>query len=124
MKIEFNKVTKLSQIVAIILFVSVFCLGLYLGKLISSNSILGSEISNVNFNCENNKLIHAIFYNNFVYIDLSNGPKVFLPHTISASGARYANNDESLVFWNKGNTAFVTEGNTTINTYNNCIVNN
>lgn len=31
MKIEWNKVTKLSQIIAIILFVGVFFLGLYIG---------------------------------------------------------------------------------------------
>ena len=30
--------------------------------------------------------------------------------TISGSGARYATADDSLVFWNKGNTAFITEG--------------
>ena len=29
---------------------------------------------------------------------------------MSGSGARYANKDESFVFWNKGNTAFITEG--------------
>ncbi|MEI7480174.1 MAG: DUF333 domain-containing protein [bacterium] len=33
-----------------------------------------------------------------------------LPQVISASGARYANTDESFVFWNKGDTAFVNEG--------------
>jgi membrane-bound inhibitor of C-type lysozyme len=27
-----------------------------------------------------------------------------------SSGARYANKDETFVFWNKGDTAFVTEG--------------
>ena len=36
-------------------------------------------------------------------------------HALSASGARYANPDESLVFWNKGNTAFLeARGQTTI----------
>jgi len=29
---------------------------------------------------------------------------------MSASGARYANKDETFVFWNEGDTAFVTEG--------------
>lgn len=33
MKIEWNKVTKLSQIVSIVLFVAVFALGFYLGTL-------------------------------------------------------------------------------------------
>jgi len=39
---------------------------------------------------------------------------------ISASGARYANTDESIVFWNKGDTAFIQEGDVT--TYENCVV--
>lgn len=32
-----------------------------------------------------------------------------LPQTVSASGARYANADESIVFWNKGNDLFITQ---------------
>ena len=34
---------------------------------------------------------------------------MLLLQAISASGARYANTDESFVFWNKGNTAFIEE---------------
>ena len=40
---------------------------------------------------------------------------------ISGSGARYANADESFVFWNKGNTAFVTEGLDEKMTFENCV---
>jgi membrane-bound inhibitor of C-type lysozyme len=32
-----------------------------------------------------------------------------VPLAPSASGARYANSDESFVFWNKGPTAFIEE---------------
>ena len=36
-----------------------------------------------------------------------NGERYPLERTISASGARYANEDESIVYWNKGKSAFV-----------------
>ena len=39
---------------------------------------------------------------------------------MSGSGARYANKDETFVFWNKGDTAFVTEGNDGKDTYSGC----
>ena len=42
--------------------------------------------------------------------------------SISASGARYANKDETFVFWNKGDTAFVTEGKDGKETYSGCAV--
>ncbi len=32
-----------------------------------------------------------------------------LPQAVSASGARYANADESIVFWNKGDSVFITQ---------------
>jgi len=38
----------------------------------------------------------------------------------STSGARYANKDETFVFWNKGDTAFVTEGKDGKETYSGC----
>ena len=50
---------------------------------------------------------------------LSDGRVLRLPQALSASGARYANAAESIVFWNKGNTAFIEEkGNTT---YDGCV---
>jgi hypothetical protein len=45
-----------------------------------------------------------------------------LPQAQSASGIRYANADESFVFWGKGNTAFVSEGADQNQTYTGCIV--
>ncbi|HEX2792608.1 MAG TPA: MliC family protein [Candidatus Paceibacterota bacterium] len=38
---------------------------------------------------------------------LEDGSTLLLAQTRSASGARYANSDESFVFWTKGNTAFI-----------------
>jgi membrane-bound inhibitor of C-type lysozyme len=40
---------------------------------------------------------------------------------ISGSGARYANADESIVFWNKGDTAFITEGADDAMTFEDCV---
>ena len=40
---------------------------------------------------------------------LSDGRALSLPQTLSGSGARYANADESIVFWNKGRAAFIDE---------------
>ena len=122
MKIIWNKVTRLSQIVAIIVFVGVFLLGLYLGRWIEDKSILGEPINKVKFVCAENKAIYAHFYNNFVYLNIGEGKRVYLPQTISASGARYANADESVVFWNKGDTAFITEGDPNTATYKDCVI--
>lgn len=44
---------------------------------------------------------------------------VSLNHVLSASGARYANADESIVAWNKGNTLMIIENGKT--THTNCI---
>lgn len=77
-------------------------------------------INSVTFNCDESKNIKATFFKMGVSIVLSDGRKMVLPQVISGSGARYANADESFVFWNKGDTAFVTEGDLT--TYNNCVI--
>jgi membrane-bound inhibitor of C-type lysozyme len=82
--------------------------------------VLGNEINNVQFQCADDKSIHAVFYKNAVHIITSIGIEAFLHQTISASGARYANDDESLVFWNKGDTSFLTQGEKALATYSNC----
>ena len=50
---------------------------------------------------------------------LSDGRVLRLPQALSASDARYANAAESIVFWNKGNTAFIEEKGKT--TYDGCV---
>ena len=121
MKIIWNKVTKFSQIVAIIVFVGVFLFGLYLGRWAENKTILGEPINSAKFACAENKIIYADFYKNFVHLKIG-GETMYLSQTISASGARYANSDESIVFWNKGNTAFVTEGDLNNITYKDCLI--
>ncbi len=64
------------------------------------------------FACDDGKSVDATFTNgesSGVALKLSDGRQIFLPQAASASGARYANGNESFVFWNKGNTAFIDE---------------
>jgi len=64
------------------------------------------------FACTGGKSIAATFVNgskSHVDLVLSDGRKLTLPQAMSGSGARYANADETFVFWNKGNTAFIEE---------------
>jgi membrane-bound inhibitor of C-type lysozyme len=76
------------------------------------------------FICKDNKKITATFYpSDDIQVDLvlSDGRSFTLPHAMSASGARYANEDESLVFWEKGDIAFLEEKGVT--TFNECNTN-
>jgi membrane-bound inhibitor of C-type lysozyme len=73
------------------------------------------------FQCDDDKSIKAAFYPEKVDLTLSDGRTIELPQTMSGSGARYANADETMVFWNKGNTAFITEGSDDKETYSGCI---
>lgn len=61
------------------------------------------------FNCPQGKYIKAEFVKDEVKLTLSDGREMDLPRAMSADGGRYANKDESFVFWNKGNTAFIEE---------------
>lgn len=77
------------------------------------------------FTCSDSKSITATFYpmdDKFVDLILSDDRKLSVPHTMSGSGARYAKSDDSFVFWNKGNTAFITENEKT--TFENCVTSN
>lgn len=93
-----------------------------------------SKIAQASYYCKNNKKIDATFFKGEpkpvkqgempiptgkVELKLSDGRDLILPQTISASGIRYANNDESLIFWNEGNGAFILENN--VQTFMSCI---
>lgn len=95
-----------------------------------------SPIAQVTYTCDGDKTIEAIFYkgeskpvkpgeppipSGSVKIVLSDGQNFDLPQTISADGSRYANSDESFVFWSKGDGALVLENNVEKN-YTGCIV--
>lgn len=85
----------------------------------SSQEPTDEIIAEVTYRCESEKSMDAIFRKESVALALSDGRKMDLPQVISASGARYANDDESIVFWNKGNTAFLLENDR--ETYTGCV---
>ena len=126
MKIEFNKVTWYSKLLAIIIYVGTFFLGYWLGQ-INEGSLCAIQdyekqsqiINTAVFACPDSKAIYAEFTKNQVKLKLSDGRELILPQTISADGGRYANADESFIFWNKGNGAFINEGE--FATYQNCV---
>jgi membrane-bound inhibitor of C-type lysozyme len=71
-----------------------------------------SLVAAADFTCVGHRKITAIFRgdpNPGVELSLADGRTLYLPRAISASGARYASGDGRQVFWNKGNTASVTE---------------
>lgn len=73
------------------------------------------------FSCADGKAIDATFINasgSSVQLVLSDGRRMALPQALSADGGRYANNAETVVFWNKGRTAFMQENGKM--TYANC----
>jgi len=106
------------------------------GNKSSSASSSPSLIAQVTYICNGNKTIAATFYkgetkqvqpgqppipSGSVKIALSDGRDFDLPQTISADGGRYANSDESFIFWSKGDNALVLENNVEKD-YVNCIV--
>lgn len=93
-------------------------------------------INTVTFMCDGNKKIYAEFYKNkvtqgnlqdqpptpdgSVKLKLDINKEMTLKQTISADGGRYANDDESFIFWTKGNGVMILENNTE-SVYKNCI---
>lgn len=81
----------------------------------------GGQVIQAEYTCEDDKTIQATFNNHTdmsADLVLSDGTEVALPLAPSGSGARYANEDESIVFWTQGNTAFLEENGT--QTYTDC----
>jgi membrane-bound inhibitor of C-type lysozyme len=95
-----------------------------------------SPIVQATYLCNGDKTIDVAFYkgefkpvkpgeppipSGSVKIVLSDGRTFDLPQTISADGSRYANSDESFIFWSKGDGALVLENNVEKN-YTGCVV--
>jgi membrane-bound inhibitor of C-type lysozyme len=84
--------------------------------------VVHAETIRARFSCDDHKFIDATFDNGAkpnVRLSLSDGRRWVLPQARSGSGARYANEDERIVFWNKGDTAFIEEDGRT--TYRGCV---
>jgi membrane-bound inhibitor of C-type lysozyme len=102
-------------------FRATFVVGLTLLLLATSVAYAAVPVAIVTFKCQGAKTIEATFYGDKVDLKLSDGRALSVPQAMSASGARYANKDETFVFWNKGDTAFVTEGKDGKETYSGCV---
>jgi membrane-bound inhibitor of C-type lysozyme len=95
-----------------------------------------TPLASVTYSCDNDHTIAAVYYEGpvaqepapgepptptgSVTVSLDDGPQMTLSQTLSASGIRYANTDESFVFWSKGDEALVMRNNEMDHTYTNC----
>ena len=93
---------------------------LAIAALLTLPALAETPVATATFKCQGGKSIEATFYASSVSLTLSDGRILTVPQAMSGSGARYANKDETFVFWNKGDTAFVTEGNDGKDTYSGC----
>ncbi|MFZ1075695.1 MAG: MliC family protein [Minisyncoccia bacterium] len=106
----------------------------------TSTPVVQPQVTTALYSCDGGKSITAAFSENasstaatstspdqppvpngIVALTLSDGRAMTLNQTISADGGRYANADESFVFWDKGNTALVLENNKP-SSFTGCIV--
>lgn len=87
----------------------------------ASPALAEDPIATVKYACADDKTIEATYYSDKVDLVLSDGRTLSVPQAMSGSGARYANADESFVFWNKGDDAFVTEGDPDKPTFADCV---
>ena len=88
---------------------------------LATGALAEEPVNEVAFACADDKSIDATFYADKVDLTLSDGRSLSLPQTIAASGIRYADADETFVFWSKGDTAFVTEGSDEEETFSDCV---
>ena len=85
-----------------------------------SDASASSNVIEATFVCPDGTELPTVFDNDAqtVTVGLPDG-EVTLPQTVSGSGARYANEDESIVFWNKGDEAMVEVNGETV--YQGCV---
>ena len=92
-------------------------------------------IASVHYVCDKSKTIQAAFYEGAhvespegmppvptgsVEVAFDGAGSTTLKQTISADGGRYANQDESLIFWSKGTSAIIMHGDKLDTEYTNC----
>lgn len=110
----------MKKIIIIAISIVILIFAMILIKQVGEQEEKTQDINAV-FDCPDGKSITTTFHlsDDTVDIRLSDGRELTLPRAISASGARYA--DESIVFWNKGDSAFIEENG--IITYQDCMTN-
>ncbi|MDD3284532.1 MAG: MliC family protein [Patescibacteria group bacterium] len=119
---------KLLRIIVIVLVLVFVALGIYIFTKSNQNSVISPShikiIKEVNYYCQEGllKADYNITENttNTVDLTLKDGNIITLFQTISASGVRYELG--SIVFFSKGDNAYLTENN--IKTYTNCVSGN
>ncbi len=105
------------------------------GYFLESKNKDKNKIASVKYICDEGKTLTAIFFESksvlatstntqdishgFVIVKLDDGRSFELIQTISADGGRYANKDESFVFWDKGVNLIILEFDTE-RFYKNC----
>lgn len=81
-------------------------------------------IATVGYLCDKGKTITTSYYKDGavgkVRVSLDGGEPLTLKQTIAASGIRYGTDDESFVFWSKGDSALIMRENSMDMTYTNC----
>lgn len=95
----------------------------FIGKSVTETNKSGTKKANIKsttFICKENKTVNTFFFDDKVEIVLNDGRSMLLVQAVSASGARYVNSDESFVFWNKEDTAFIEEKSKI--TFDGCVV--
>ena len=128
-----SKNTKIKSITVIVTAIVILCI-LFIRLPTRSPSETARPIR-VSYACDRGKTIVADYMNGAVkpgatkldppvptgsaVLTLGDGRTMTLLQTISADGARYANADESIVFWNKGNGLIFMENNQ--QTYTGCL---
>ncbi len=112
--------------------------GLFLGPALAAGAAVaqtGAPLQTVRYACDQGKSIVAEYFEGTlgvapngmpipggrVSLVLGDGRRLTLPQTLSASGIRYADKGDAIVFWSKGDTSFVEEGPSRTVTYKDCI---
>lgn len=128
---------QLSRIVLVVLALVVVVAFLMFSHPAKPTTTTNEPIANVAYSCNAGKAFVVTLYKGeskpsndpskpptpggSAVITFPDGTKMTLDQTISADGGRYANADESFVFWGKGNTALILQ-NGTEKDYRGCIV--
>jgi len=119
--ILFSVVAIILTIFVIVIFVYEFSAKPVVTQKIDNTFTAENLMADVIFDCASGLSFRAAFYDGpaqpaasadmppipggKLKLTFSDGRQLVLPQTISADGARYANADESLVFWDKGDEA-------------------
>lgn len=129
------------KLITSIIIIIIFIGGLVAWRELKAPNIQDNQklMTTARYDCDNGKYIIASYYegpeiklnpgempkpNGSVEISLDGGSNQTLNQTISGSGVRYANSDESFIFWNKGNSALIMRNNSMDLSYTNCTIKN